>query len=32
MGKPNHNWTQGIGYEIRTDIGVSEENRLECEN
>lgn len=31
MSKPNHNWIQGIGFEIMTDVGVSEEKRLECE-
>lgn len=31
MGKPNYKWSQGIGFEIRTDVGVSKEAQLECE-
>lgn len=31
MSKTNYNLTQGIGFEIMTDIGVPKEAYLECE-
>jgi hypothetical protein len=31
MGEPNYKLSQGISFEIQTDVGVSEEARLKCE-